>query len=297
LTNPRSTAAAGYLEATAAAALWGCSGIFATALLGLGLTAGSNALLRPVLGGVALLLGAIAFARSSLRPGWRAFLLLAGPGGAITALFQIAYQSSFAESGVTTTVALLYLAPAITVAASGPLLGEWPTGRQLALAALSVVGVWLTVTGAEDASMDLGARGLVWGVLAGTSYAGYTLFGRWGARRHGSYATLLHTNLGSCLLIAIGLPLLGLRVVMPQSAEAWRLMGVYALLTVTLSSLLYYDALHRIEAGRAAIATTLEPVVAAVLATLILDQGLEPRGWAGLAMVVGGVAGGYAAGR
>lgn len=297
MSRPHPAAAVGYLEATGAAALWGTSGIFATALLDRGLSAGSNALLRPVLGGLFLFLGALLFARASLRPGWRGFLLLAIPGGAITAIFQLAYQSSLAASGVTTTVALLYLSPAFTLAASGPLLGEWPNARQLALAALSVAGVWLTVTGATGAAVALDVRGMGWGVLAGASYACYTLFGRWCAPRLGSFATLLHTNLGACVILAVALPLLGHLIVLPAGGRAWTLMGVYSLLTLTASSVLYYDALGRIDAGRAAIGTTLEPVVAAVLATLLLDQGLEPRGWAGLAMVVAGVAGGYAAGR
>jgi DME family drug/metabolite transporter len=184
------------------------------------------------------------------------------------------------------------------MALSGPLLREWPKRRQLALAALSVVGVWLTVTGAKDAAVTLDdPRGLLWGVLAGATYAGYTLFGRWSAPRHGPYATLLHTTLGSCVFLAVMLPLLDFEVVLPTGGHAWALIVVYALVTLSIPSALYYDALGRIEAGRAAIATTLEPVVAAVLATVLLDQGLEPLGWLGLAMVVGGVAGGYAAGR
>ena len=71
------------------------------------------------------------------------------------------------------------------------------------------------------------------------------------------------------------------------------LLVVFGLLTMALATSLYYDALGRIEAGRAAIASTLEPVAAVVMATFLLDQGLRPRGWVGLAMVVAGVAGGY----
>jgi drug/metabolite transporter (DMT)-like permease len=215
----------------------------------------------------------------------------------ITGIFHLAYQTSFAVAGVPTTVALLYLSPAITMAASGPLLGEWPTGRQLALAALSVVGVWLAVIGAEGADVTLELGELGWGVLAGTAYAGYTLFGRWSAPRHGSFPTLLHTTVGCCLSLALILPVLGMPVTLPETNRGWALMAFYALLTLAIPSALYYEALGRIEAGRAAIATTLEPVVAAVLATVLLEQGLDPLGWVGLAMVVGGVAGGYAAGK
>lgn len=295
MSGSRSTAAVGYLEVTAAAALWGTSGIFSTMLFRDGMNAGSGALLRPAFGQLVLLLGALAWARRSLRPGWRGFLVLAGAGGAITAVFQLAYQSSLAGSGVTTTVALLYLSPAFTLAASGPVLDEWPSPRRLALAALSVAGVWLTVTGAAGDDGRLDPRGLGWGVLAGAAYAGYTLFGRWASLRHGSYATLLHSNFGACVLLGLALPLFGVAIVLPASPRGWAALWTYAVFTLAGSSVLYYDALGRIEAGRAAIATTLEPVVAAILATLLLHQGLEPRGWLGLAMVVAGVAGGYAA--
>jgi drug/metabolite transporter (DMT)-like permease len=41
------------------------------------------------------------------------------------------------------------------------------------------------------------------------------------------------------------------------------------------------------------VAATIEPVVGALLALLLLGQQLTAVGWAGLAMVVGGVATGY----
>lgn len=290
----RSTASVGYLETVAAAALWGSSGIWSTALFARGLTPGSTALLRPALGGIVLFAAALLVARPALRPGWRAFLILAGLGGAITAVFQIAYQSSLASSGVPTTVALLYLSPAFTLAASGPLLREWPTARQLGLAAFSVTGVWLTVTGVEGADVTLDLRGLGWGILAGATYAMYSLFGRWGGPRYGPWATLLHSNLGSCVLMALVLPVAGYPVVLPADGASWGILAAYSVLTLSAASILYYDALARIEAGRAAIFTTLEPVVAAVLATIFLNEGLTTRGWFGLAMVVAGVAGAYA---
>ncbi|MDE3012587.1 MAG: EamA family transporter, partial [Gemmatimonadota bacterium] len=54
---------------------------------------------------------------------------------------------------------------------------------------------------------------------------------------------------------------------------------------------LFFDALARIDASRASIATAIEPVVAATLATMLLGQGLSTLGWTGIALVVLGVAG------
>ncbi|TVP74222.1 MAG: hypothetical protein EA352_11115, partial [Gemmatimonadales bacterium] len=59
---------------------------------------------------------------------------------------------------------------------------------------------------------------------------------------------------------------------------------------------LLFNAMKTLEAGRAAIGTTVEPFVAALLALVLLDQTLTHWGWLGLAILVTGVAGAYAAG-
>jgi DME family drug/metabolite transporter len=64
----------------------------------------------------------------------------------------------------------------------------------------------------------------------------------------------------------------------------------FALLTITVASLLFFDALKRIEASRVAVAAATEPVVAALLATVLLSQGLSLVGWMGIGVVAIGVA-------
>ena len=78
---------------------------------------------------------------------------------------------------------------------------------------------------------------------------------------------------------------------LPDTAAAWWLIVVFGATTIALAQFLFFDALARIEASRASLATAIEPVVAAILATLLLDQGLRPIGWAGIALVVAGVVG------
>jgi len=283
----------GYVEVLAAATLWGSSGIFAVFLFRHGLTPESVALLRPLVGVVFLGLLLAVTAPGRGLPDRRGLLFLAGLGGGLTAVFQLAYVMAVESVGVPTTVALLYLAPAIVVAIGGPLLGEWPSRARVLLAAVSVVGVWLTVLGARGAEIDITPAGVAWGVVAGASYAGYTLFGRVASRRHGSIPTVFWSTAGSCLLLGAVLPFVGRGVQLPGSGEAWALLVAFGFLTMAVASFLFYDALGRVEAGRASIGSTIEPVAAALLATLLLDQGLTPGGWVGLALVVIGVAGSY----
>ena len=58
---------------------------------------------------------------------------------------------------------------------------------------------------------------------------------------------------------------------------------------------LFFSALKRIEAAPTAVAATIEPVVAAILALLLFGQALTAGGWLGLGLVVAGVSAGYLA--
>ena len=281
----------GFLEAVAASCLWASSGIFAVHLFRMGVPPETVALLRPVVGVAILVVGFALLRPSALRAGARDLLVLGLGGGAAVAVFQMAYQLSTDAVGVPTTVALLYMAPAIVVAASGPLLGEWPRPQRVALVALTLAGVWLSVLGADDVPATFGTTGLAWGALAALSYATYTLFGRYATPRYGSAKTVIYSTGGACVLLALIVPAATGPLTLPPSADAWLLLVAFGALTIACAQFLFFDALGRIEASGASIATAAEPAVAAVLATVMLSQGLAPLGWLGIALVVAGVVG------
>ena len=287
----------GYGEAVLAASLWGSSGIFAVNLFRLGVPPETLAFLRPFLGSLMLLAVVATRSAPGMRVNARGLAMLCLGGGLAVGVFQIAYQLSTDAVGVPSTVALLYLAPAVVAALSGPLLGEWPDRRRIALLLVTLSGVWLTVLGAEEVTATFGTAGLWWGVLAGFSYGAYTLFGRFAAPRYGSMPTVVYSTIGSCLFLALVVPATSGPIVWPGTPAAWTLLAAFALLTIAVAHFLFFDALARIDASRASISTAVEPVVAGILATMLLSQGLTPLGWVGIALVVVGVAGvGLAAG-
>lgn len=290
--NPDRDVLVGYFEAVLAASLWGSSGIFAVHLFRLGVPPESLALLRPLVGGVVLLLAIVALRGSrSLRLDGAGVFVLGVGGGLAIGVFQLAYQLSTDAVGVPSTVALLYLAPAVVAAASGPLLGEWPDRTRLALLVVTLTGVWVSVLGADEVVATFGNTGVAWGVLAGISYGVYTLFGRYAAPRYGALRTVAYSTLGSVAFLTLVLPFTSGPVVWPGSSTAWLVLLAFAVLTIAVAHFLFFDALSRIDASRASIATAIEPVVAAVLATVLLSQGLSPLGWVGIALVAAGVAG------
>lgn len=288
---PRSRRILGYLEAVLAASLWGSSGIFAVQLFRLGVPPETVALLRPAFG-VLVLVVFFGFTKpAALRISARGLLILGLAGGSAVGVFQVAYQISTDAVGVPTTVALLYIAPALVAAAAGPLLGEWPGRRRVALVVLTLAGVWLSVLGAEEVPTTFGASGLAWGVLGGISYATYTLFGRFATPIFGPDRTVLYTTAGACVVLAVILPVASGPLAMPSDVGAWLLLFAFGTLTIACAQFLFFDALGRIEASGASIATAAEPAVAAVLATLLLAQGLGAVGWLGIVLIVAGVVG------
>jgi drug/metabolite transporter (DMT)-like permease len=281
----------GTLEVLGAAGLWGTSGIFSVLLFRGGVGAAEVALFRPLVATGFLVAWALVRDRRAFRPGISGLAVLWGVGGGVTAVFQLSYQMATEALGVPATVGMLYLAPLLVMLIAGPLLGERPARRQVVWGAVAVAGVWVVVLGARGAEVTLTGAGIGWGLATGASYAGYTLFGRWGGRRWPPLTTVLHSYLAASLILALVLPTAWGPLVWPVAPTSRLLLLAHGFFTIALAVMLFYDALRRIPAARASVTATVEPVVAAILAAAILGQHLTPSGWLGLALVVVGVAG------
>lgn len=257
-------------------------------------------MLRPLVGALFLvpLLWAVrsrvrlrASAAGPRRSAWVGPLGAALLGGLPFAVFQVVYALSTDRVGVPATVALLYLSPAVILAVQGPLFGERPSRAQVAVATLSVAGVWLVVLGGGGGLPVGRPVDLVWGVLTGASFAAYILFGRWMAPQIGSVAALTWSTLGAGALLLGASLVLGRPPAIPDSAQAWGILAVLSAATIPLASILFFGALTRIDPGKASVGATVEPLVGTLLAGLFLGQTLGATGWLGMTLLVAGVAG------
>jgi DME family drug/metabolite transporter len=214
-------------------------------------------------------------------------------------LFEVAYQFGIAGTGVAGAAALLYVAPVLIAVLAKPILGEKLTPRRIALALVVMAGAALTVQGgshgAGTAAIPLPSlvAGIAGGLLAMVAYAGMTLVARYAVPRYGARQVLFLEMAGAIFVLGIVLPLAGYPLVRPQGASAWTYVVLLALGPVLAANFLFFAALKRIDAAPTAVAATVEPVLGTLLALFLLGQHLTPIGWLGLAMVVGGVAGGY----
>lgn len=288
----RNARVVGYLCALGAGTLWGTTGPLSTALYAEGAELTGIGFWRIAVATAGFVVLGL-FRRDLFRVD-RWSLAVAGlGGGALVALFEVSYQFAIAGAGVAGAAALLYTAPVMVVLLGHPLLGEKITPASLVLAVAVTTGAILTVGGGRASGAGL-AAGVAGGLLAAVAYAGTTLLARFAVPRLGSLKFLVLEIAGGTLILAIVLPLVGQAPGVPPSASAWGYVAALALGTVVLANLLFFGGVRRINAGPTAVAATIEPAVGALLGLSLFDQRLTAAGWLGLAMVVGGVAAGYA---
>jgi DME family drug/metabolite transporter len=298
--SPSRATLAGYGFGLAAGALWGTTGPLSTALYEHGVEVPDVGFWRVLLATLGFLLYGL-YRRDLFQVDRKGLLLVAGGGGLVVAVFEVAYQFAIAGIGVAGAATLLYLAPMIVAVLARPLLGEALTATRVGLALLVLAGVTLTVTGHADGGgglPDLFSRGwtvgVAGGVLSALAYATSTLLARWAVPRYGSIRTLFFELLGGTLVLALTLPALDHTPAPPASLAGWTLVVGLGLGSVFAANLCFFAAVKRIEAAPTAIAASIEPVVGALLALAAFGQQLTAAGWVGLFVVVGGVAASYA---
>jgi len=294
----RTTRLIGYAAAVGAGVLWGTTGPLSTALYAEGASLTGVGFWRVAVATVGLLAAGL-LRRDLLRVDRRGLLAVGLGGGTMVALFEVAYQYAIAGVGVAGAATLLYTAPLIVALLGHVLLHERLTPARIVLALLVLVGVYFTVRGGEGVgvlfeSREAGmAAGVTGGLLAALAYAGTTLLARWAVPRYGSSRVLFLELAGGTLILALFLTGIGRPPTPPDTVSSWIYVGLLSLGAVVGANFLFFGALKRIEAAPAAVAATIEPVTATILALALFSQSLSASGWGGLALVVAGVGTGY----
>lgn len=268
----------GYGLVFAAAVLWGLIGLFSKIALDEGLQPLEISFWRALLGGAAFFVHAVLskrlrFQRGSDVPAFVAFALVG------VTLFYPALTFAMDTGGLSLAVILLYSAPAFVAVFAFLLLREPFTSGKVLLVLLATSGVAL-VARSGGAGVNVTALSMTWGLTAGLAYSSYYLFGKWVLRRYHPvtiYAFIL--PVGALALM----PFVRFHPVTPTAALALALM---ALFSTYLAYLAYYSGLRHVEASRAVLVATVEPVVGAAVAALAYGERLGLLGFVGGGLVL-----------
>jgi DME family drug/metabolite transporter len=213
--------------------------------------------------------------------------------GLCTGAYQALYFAAVTLVGVSVaTVVSLGIAPVLLTAAEAVRDRRAPGTARVLVLVVALAGLVLVSAGAGHGAGTGPSPGL--GVLAalgsGAAYAFATAQGEVLARRTGPLSlTTATTTVGAVGLVPLALLVDGPRTTTDPGAIG--LLVYLGVLTMALAYGLLYAGLRTASGSAATIATLLEPVTAAAVAAVVLDERIGVLGLVGTALVLAAVAG------
>jgi len=262
-----------------AACLWGAIGVIGRAAFQHGMSPVEVSFWRASISGL-LFVGHAALTgqlRLNTRRDLGGFILF---GLLAVSLFNASCFLAVENGGVTLATIMLYTAPAFVGIMARLLFGEQLSRYKIMLIGLTISGAGLiSISGGSQ--ITLAPIALIWGLVSSATYALYYIFGKYILPR---YQTVT--------IMALALPTgaVGLAPFVSFQAHpwpAWLAVGGLAVISTYIAYQLYYAGLRHIEASRAVIVASIEPVVASFLATIFYGEQLSLLGYLGAIMVVG----------
>jgi len=216
----------------------------------------------------------------SLRPARDQLTLIIAYGVVgVAGMFGL-YALAVRLCGVSLSSALLYTAPVWVVLVRYVRTRADP-GRSLICALLALTGIVGLFMGSDaPRSGPDGVRGPLIGLGAGLCFAACTLIGARAVKR--MHATTLHVYAFPLAALLL-LPFVELG---PRPTEAWLAAAAAGVGSTGLGFLAYSTGLRTVAPDRAAVLTTLDPVIAIAIASSWLGEQLSALAWTGCAAVV-----------
>lgn len=269
-----------------AALLWAGAAAVARGLFDSGVAPIQLVEARAVLSALSLALIPAAWRRRSAHattPGW-----LVGALGVSIALVNVAYYTAISRVPVAVAIVLQYLGPGIVVAWVAFARRARPPSAVIIAVSVAFAGVVL-VSGLVGGPLErVDPIGLVAGLASALLFATYTVLSERAVGTYGPLGTVFRAfAAASALWVVYQLP----RGWPDTLFEGGRLAEVvFVGLGGTLAPfLLYVWGVQRLRSERAVIAATLEPLFAALVAWMLLDQVLSPMQTIGGALILGAV--------
>jgi len=273
-----STRLTGSLQVLASAVAFGSMAILARYAYADGASAGTLLFLRFFLAG-ALLLPWLIWQRQPWPRG-RTLVALLLMGGIGYTASSLCYFNALRFASAGTVALLFYLYPAVVLLLSTLWLKEKLTRQRLTALILALAGLAITV--GQDLSTQ--PLGLVLGLATALIYSLYILAGS-------RFATNAPALSGAAVVILAAAASNGALVAVegfhgPASWHGWAAILGMALLCTVVALALFLAGLGKVGAARAAVLSTLEPVVTLALAWPLLGEALSASQLAGGALIL-----------
>lgn len=270
----------GYLFILSAALCWGFIGIFSSLAFTQGVEPMEIAFWRASIAWVCFAIQAFVEKNTHFdKKDIPSFLFFAIFG---ISLFYVSYLLAVQTGGAAFAAVLLYTAPAWVVFVSLFVYKEKLTRIKLMALFLVIAGVVLiSKTGGNAGStVSVGALAIIAGLTSGFCYSLYYTMGKYFSKKYSS------ANLFVYVLPLGALGIFPFVEFTHKTPMAWAAIIAVAVISTFIANYCYYQGLKYLEAGRASIVATVEPVAAAIAAYIFLGEYFTLLGYFGASLII-----------
>lgn len=272
-----------------AGCFWGSMGIFVRKLGAYGFSSIQIVAIRVTLAALVFSVLLAIKDRSGFRISLRDIPLFLGLGLGSILFFTVCYFTAITMMSLSTAAILLYTSPIWIMLMSVLFFHEKLDRRKIFALILSFAGCVL-VSGISGGEMTL--AGLLVGLGSGVGYGLYSILGTIALRRYSPYTVTAYTFLiaaAGAWLICNPREMMSIFVDVADLGMLLLLCFLTALVTAVIPFLAYTLGLRSVEAGKAGILATIEPLVATLIGILVFSEPLTILSGIGIILILSAV--------
>ena len=272
-----------------AGCFWGSMGIFVRRLTDYGFSSIQIVAIRVTLAALIFCMLLLIKDPSGFRISVKDIPLFLGLGFGSILFFTVCYFTAITMMPLSTAAILLYTSPIWIMLMSVLFFREKLTGRKLLALVLAFAGCVL-VSGVSGEGMTL--TGLLVGLGSGIGYGLYSILGTVALRRYSPYTVTTYTFAFAALgawLICRPAEMLAKFAAAPNLPGLVFFCVLTALVTAVIPFLAYTLGLRTVEASRAGILATVEPLVATLIGVAVFSEPLTLLSGLGILLILAAV--------
>lgn len=273
---------------TGAAILWGILVIFIKNLSVAGLASMEIVTLRVYGAALVLVVGLLLYNKKLLRIQLKDAWCFVGTGVVSIVFFSYCYFKNVTVSSVAVSSILMYTSPIWVTLFARVVFREKIGKRKLIALVLAFAGCILVsgITGGGVGCVSM--EGLLLGLGSGIGYGLYSIFGRIALKKGYHPMTVsAYTFLFACVGVLPFIKPVEIWNKMNVEPEVWGWALCMVLFSTCMSFTLYTIGLKYMEAGRAAVLATLEPIVTTLVGVVVYKEMLSLIMVLGITLVLG----------
>lgn len=276
----------GELQILSAGIIWGSIGIYVKFMQYAGAGSAWCSFLRVAFAGIIMLIAVLVRrGASAMRISRRELFICALLGLVCHGIYNIFYNISVMQTGVSMSAVLLNVAPVFTAVMSAVIFGERISRRKWLLLAVNIAGCSLPVTGGSADLSGLPVFGLICGICSGICYGMTAVIGRLASGKTDALVISAYSYIFAALFLFIWILFTGADCVVSAPVLGWGFM--YALIPTALGYFLYYRGVSAVsEVSRVPVLASVECIAASLIGIALFHEKIGYMNWLGIALVI-----------